>query len=144
MSSEPDWIRLKEEGLFETLGPIFHLPVTAEVGRFRFHSEPRHRNRSHFVHGGMLMAFADRALGETARQKEATRRYVTVQLDMHFIRPAPIGKVIEMECRLVRHARSILFLEGEITTGEVVVATARGVWKDVGVSRNLAAEPPPA
>ena len=66
MNERTDWIRMEEEGFFALLGPIYHLRTGARTARFRFLAEPKHANRSGFVHGGMLTAFADRALGNTA------------------------------------------------------------------------------
>lgn len=132
MNTELDWIRMDEEGLFSRLGPVFRLPLREGIGRFRFRAEPMHRNKRDYVHGGMLMAFADRGMGVTARQEDATLAVATVQLDMHFIRAARIGEWIGMQCRLLRHTRGLMFVDATIESGGQVAATARGVWKIVG------------
>ncbi len=75
------------------------------------------------------MTFADRALGMTARQNHADRAQCTVQLDMHFIRTAKIGQTVEMQCRVVRETRTLIFMDGELTCQGEILATARGVWK---------------
>ena len=124
-----EWIRMEDEGFIELVGPIYHLPFKDGVGRFRFVPEPKHRNGQELVNGGMLMTFADRSLGTTARQVDMRRRQATVQLDVHFIRFPRIGESIEMECRIVRETRSIVFLDGVMSVRGDVVATAKGVWK---------------
>lgn len=129
MDEAAEWMRMDDDGFIGLVGPVFHRPFTGPVGHFRFQADPKHRNRSGFVHGGMLMAFADRALGSTARQMDPARRLATVQLDVHFMSPGRIGDTVEMECRIVRTARSLVFLDGTITARETVLATARGVWK---------------
>jgi uncharacterized protein (TIGR00369 family) len=129
VATDDDWIRMDDEGFIGLVGPVFHRPFGDGVGRFRFEAAAKHRNRSGVVHGGMLMTFADRALGVTARQCDPGRRQATVQLDVHFIRGARIGRIIEMECRVIRETRSLVFVDGTIFDAEGVIATARGVWK---------------
>lgn len=65
----------------------------------------------------------------TARKGHLSRSQATVQLDMHFMRTAKIGDLVEMECRMVRETRSLIFLDGMILVDGEVIATARGVWK---------------
>jgi uncharacterized protein (TIGR00369 family) len=132
MTIEPEWIRMDEEGLFSRLGPVFHLPIHEGIGHFRFHAEPMHQNRRNQVHGGMLMAFADRGMGVTARRGDPALAVATVQLDMHFMRAARIGEWVGMQCRVLRQTRSLLFVDATLESGGQVVATARGVWKSQG------------
>jgi acyl-coenzyme A thioesterase PaaI-like protein len=75
------------------------------------------------------MTFADRALGYTARQGDMARRQATVQFDMHFVRPAKIGQTVEMECRVIRETRSLVFVGGELIANGDIVANAKGIWK---------------
>lgn len=72
---------------------------TQEQGRFRA--------------GGVLTTLADRALGMTACKGHLSRSQATVQLDMHFMRTAKIGNLVEMECRVLRETRSLIFPDGE-------------------------------
>jgi len=134
MNCDLDWIHMDEEGFFSRLGPIFHLPLQEGLGHFRFRADPMHRNRRNFVHGGMLMAFADRGMGVTARNGEPTLAVATVQLDMHFVRAARIGEWVTMECRVIRQARGLSFVDATLEAKGQVAATARGVWKIVGNS----------
>jgi acyl-coenzyme A thioesterase PaaI-like protein len=129
MDEKAEWIRMEDEGFIELVGPIHYLPFKDGVGRFRFVPEPRHRHGEIYVSAGMLMTFADRSLGTTARQANMRRRQATVQLDVHFIQLPRIGDPIEMECRIVRETRSLAFLAGVMSVRGDVVATAKGVWK---------------
>ena len=144
MSNEADWTAMDEDGYFGLIGPVMHLAVSDTIGRFRFVTGQKHRNRGNVVHGALLMALADRAMGATVRQSVAarhdvgapgqapTRGQATVQLDMHFIRSVQIGQTIELECRVIRHTRSLVFVDGTLFVGADVIATARGVWKLFG------------
>ena len=62
MDEPTDWIPLDYEGVFALIGPVYQLRASGPTARFRFLAEPKHANRSHFVDGGMLTAFADSAL----------------------------------------------------------------------------------
>ena len=53
-----------------------------------------------------------------------------------------IGGFVEAKCRVGRRTRSLIFMSGEITVGDRVVATANGVWK--GSHRTLMLSAPPA
>jgi acyl-coenzyme A thioesterase PaaI-like protein len=48
---------------------------------------------------------------------------------MHFLRPARIGETIEMECRVIRETRDLVFVEGSLTANTQTIATAKGIWK---------------
>ena len=83
------------------------------------------------MHGGMLMTFADRSLGFTARRGDISRKQATIQLDVHFLRAVHIGQAVDMECKVVRETRSLVFMDGSMSTSGEIVATARGIWKVV-------------
>jgi len=53
---------------------------------------------------------------------------------VHFIDAVQIGEFVEATCRVVRRTRALIFMSGELTVGERVVATANGVWKALGKS----------
>lgn len=131
MSGADDWIAMgDEDGFIALVGPLFHRPFDGgPVSWFRFLPDDRHRNRNDVVHGGMLLTFADRSLGWASRRGKMERRQATVQLDVHFIRPVMVGPPVDLEARLIRETRSLLFVEGTLTSGGEVVATAKGVWK---------------
>lgn len=126
---DENWISMGSEGFIGLVGPLEYQRCTGGSGRFRFRAEDKHRNRNEVVHGGMIMTFADRALGTTARQEDWSRRQATVQLDVHFVAPARIGTLIEAECRIVRATSSLTFVEGTITSEGMTVAKAQGIWK---------------
>lgn len=128
--SAPDWVEMHDDGFIGLVGPFWHRPFDGgSVSWFRFRAADKHRNRAGVVQGGMLMTFADRALGTAARRGDMQRRQATVQLDVHFVRPVRIGDEVEMEARIVHETRSLIFVNGSMTVGGQVVMTAQGVWK---------------
>jgi len=128
--AEDDWLDMEADGFIGLVGPIQHKPFRGDGrGHFRFFAADKHRNRNGVVQGGMLMTFADRGLGYTTRQNDMDRTQATVQLDMHFIRPAPLGSTVELVAHVVRETRSMVFVDGVLTVDGETVATARGMWK---------------
>lgn len=130
MTDDPDWVEMQDDGFIGLVGPFFHKPFDGgPVSWFRFRAEDKHRNRGGVVQGGMLMTFADRALGTGARRGDMKRRQATVQLDVHFVRPVQIGEDVQFEAQIIRETRSLIFVSGTMTVGGEVVMTAQGVWK---------------
>jgi len=126
---EPVW----SDNFIGTVGPIWRRPDSepAEHGRRRFGllAETRHLNINGVVHGGMMMSFADQALGLTARSVNVGHRQATAQLDTHFLSAVQEGEFVEADCRVSRATKSLLFMAGDFTVGDRPVASAHGVWK---------------
>ena len=101
--------------------------------------EERHGN-GHVgtVHGGVLMTFADIALGMGVVDAADTRDCVTLQLQMQFTATAPIGSFVTCKPELVRRTSQIVFMRGLLLAGERIVASADGMWKLVGAEKMAA------
>ena len=100
------------------------------VGPFYFKPDPDGRMRCAFrdrMHGGCLMTFADIALFQTAYQEMEGKSGVTIQLDSTFIDGAYVGELIEATGEVVRAGGSLIFVRGQITTGERTLMTYSGV-----------------
>src|ERR1051325_3015213 len=69
-----------------------------------------HCNRRGVVHGGMLMTFADQALGLAAWEANGGSPQATIQLDTHFIAAVSVGEFVEAQTRVTRKTRSLLFM----------------------------------
>jgi uncharacterized protein (TIGR00369 family) len=120
------WRPFEDEGFISFTGPIFH--HEEDTMRYCFIPDERHRNRNNAVHGGMLMTFADRAFGTVCHQA-AEGPVVTVQMDSYFTQIAELGRPIFISCRVIRKARSLIFIDGDCTQDDRIVATMRGVFK---------------
>src|SRR2546425_346128 len=81
------------------------------------------------VQGGVLMTFADRTCGITARYVSGKPTLATVQLDTHFVEAGKIGEVLISRPRVVRSTRSLIFITTEVTVDKRVLAMANGVFK---------------
>ena len=127
------WETYPAEGFVGLVGP-FWMKKDGGSYRYAFVAQPKHHNRRGVVQGGMIMTFADRSMGMTAWYANDKKPQATVHLDVHFVDAVQIGEFVEMKARVVRRTRSLIFMSGEITVGERVVATANGVWKALGKS----------
>jgi uncharacterized protein (TIGR00369 family) len=121
-------IRNDEPGFMVLIGTLWQRGEGQDL-TFGFLAEEKHLNRRGVVHGGMLMAFADQALGLTARELTGGVPQATIQLDTHFIAPAVAGEFISVKAEVVRRTRSVLFMRGTLGVGERSVASSQGIWK---------------
>ena len=125
------WEPYPDDGFIGLVGPFWRRPH-GEGYRYAFLAERKHHNRRGVVQGGMLMTFADRAMGMTCWYANGQVPQATVQLDMHFVDAVQIGEFVEAKCEVVRRTRSVIFMQGELVVGTRVVATAKGIWKTLG------------
>lgn len=123
------WTLLTGTHFNETAGPYWTRPHDEgrDVGLL---SEERHGN-GHVgtVHGGVLVTFADIALGMGVVDSAGTRNCVTLQLQLQFTAAARIGSFLECRPELVRRTSQIVFMRGLIVAGNRTVASADGMWK---------------
>jgi uncharacterized protein (TIGR00369 family) len=122
------WEKQDDDGFLGLVGPLWQRQ-DEDGWRLRLLAQPKHHNRRGVVHGGVLMTFADRAMGTVVRGMTAGNPQATVQLDMHFLDAAEVGDVIEATCRIEKATRTLVFVQGTLAVGTRVVATAKGIWK---------------
>lgn len=121
------WEPVDDPGFMGLVGPIFRRG-RGDYDEYGFVAEAKHANMIDVVHGGMLMAFADRAFGRTAWQA-AGRSVATIQFDMQFVSAAQIGEFVETQPEVVRRTSALVFMRGTLSAGTRIVAIAHGVWK---------------
>ena len=128
MQSDTEWVPVDNSGFSAVAGPFFRSAATEGPVRYSFVAAEHHLNNIGIVHGGMVMTFADFAMG-AAVADENGKMPTTIQLDVQFIGSARLGDRVEIACRTVSETRNMLFLDGIVSVGGVITATARGVWK---------------
>ena len=130
---------IHDVGFIDHVGPVYR----RADGAYGFRAAQKHANLIQVVHGGMLMSFADRALGEIAMAAADGANCVTIQMEMQFIDVARLGDWIEARPEVVRRTGSMVFLRtdlwatalsaeagtGSAKESERRVAAATGVWK---------------
>lgn len=118
-------------GFNRFIGPLFRLPETPgdEIRRFAFVVIDKHMNSGGTVHGGMLMAFVDIAMSQTARAITGAKSCSTVSLNCDFVGPGRLGDLIEARVKVTRRARTMVFMSAELAAGDRTLLVATGLWK---------------
>lgn len=116
---------------FEThTGPFWHRMEDDGSIRCAFRVENKHLNGSHNVHGGCFMTFADYCLFAIAGPL-LNGPGVTVGFSCEFLDAAREGELIEGTGEVTRAGGSLIFLRGQLTSGERTLFTFSGTIKRV-------------
>ena len=122
------WAMVETSGFLRLIGPLWQRLVNGEH-EYALITEDKHHNRRGLVQGGVLMTFADRTCGITARHVSGKPTLATVQLDTHFVEAGKIGEVLVSKPHVVRSTRSLIFITTEVTVDRRCIAMASGVFK---------------
>jgi len=122
-----------EAGFNAYVGPVWRAD---DGSHFRLTVRDIHMNGGGAVHGGMLMALADIAMGKTVQLALAAdrQRAMTVSLSCDFIGAVKLGETIVTHVSITRRTRSIVFVTAVLAVDERTVLTATGLWKVLGTS----------
>jgi acyl-coenzyme A thioesterase PaaI-like protein len=122
------WTLVDTSGFLHLVGPLWERLVDGEH-EYALVTEDKHHNRRGRVQGGLLMTFADRSCGMTARYVSGRPTLATVQMDVQFIDSGKIGETLISKPRVVRVTHSLIFMTTEVTANERCIVTASGVFK---------------
>jgi len=102
--------------------------ASAGTVRLGWRAGPEHLNLQGLVHGGVLATLADVAMGLSVRTSiEPGRRHVTIELGMHYLRPAGPGD-IEVVGRVIRVGSQIGYAEADVLQGKRLLARGSGTY----------------
>jgi acyl-coenzyme A thioesterase PaaI-like protein len=122
------WEIVDTSGFLHLVGPLWQRNIDGTY-EYALATEDKHHNRRGLVQGGVIMTFADRACGMTARFVSEQPQLATVQLDVHFVEAGKIGEILMTRPHVVRTTKSLIFITTEVTVEERVIAMASGVFK---------------
>ena len=122
------WSIVEATGFIQLIGPMWERAV-GDVLEFALITQDKHHNRRGMVQGGVMMTFADRTCGMTARHVTGKQFMATVQLDTHFVEAGKIGDILISRPRVVRSTRSLVFVSTEVTVDDRCIVMANGVFK---------------
>jgi acyl-coenzyme A thioesterase PaaI-like protein len=125
------WTMVETTGFLQLIGPLWQRVIDGER-EYALVAQDKHHNRRGLVEGGVLMTFADRTCGMTARFVSDQPKLATVQLDTHFVEAGKIGEILVSKPRVVRSTRSLIFVSTEVTVEKRCIAMANGVFKILG------------
>jgi uncharacterized protein (TIGR00369 family) len=113
------------------VGPVFERGVKG-ARCFAVIIDERHINMRGVIHGGMLMTFADAALGQAAWDATDHANCVTMTMQMQFLAPAKLGDLVEVTPVLTRRTRGLMFFRGDFTVRGEIIFSVASVWKILG------------
>jgi acyl-coenzyme A thioesterase PaaI-like protein len=122
------WTVVETTGFLHLIGPLWQRVVDGEH-EYALVAQDKHHNRRGLVQGGVLMTFADRTCGMTARYVSGRPTLATVQMDTQFVEAGKIGETLLSKPRVVRSTRSLIFMSTEVTVDKRCIAMANGVFK---------------
>ncbi len=110
------------------VGPVFERRENGQR-RFAFVVDDRHVNMRGVLHGGMLMTFADLALGAAVWDATGNAPCVTLNMQTQFLKSARAGNLVEVAPQMVRRTRSLVFMRGDFAVAGDIIMTANSIWK---------------
>ncbi|MGY8636462.1 PaaI family thioesterase [Bradyrhizobium sp. 14AA] len=91
-----------------------------------------HTNGRGLIHGGLITALADNAMGYSCAQATGwTTSFVTVSLSVDFVGSAEIGQWCSIESDVIKTGKTICFAQCLIKADDVVIARASGTFRVV-------------
>ena len=95
-----------------------------------FRAAGPHTNSRHFVHGGLITALADNAMGlSCALGLQDIAGLVTVSLAMDFVASARLGQWVEVRPAVTKRGGSLAFATVGVWADEEVCASGRAVFR---------------
>ena len=122
------WTVVETTGFLQLIGPLWQRVIDGRH-EYALEAQDKHHNRRGLVQGGVLMTFADRSCGMTARHVSGRPTLATVQMDTHFVEAGRIGEILVSKPRVVRTTSSLIFITTEVTVDQRCIAMASGVFK---------------
>ena len=109
--------------------PLFSRKADGVVA-IGFCAREPHANSRGFVHGGMISALADNAMGlSCAEALEGRPSLVTVSLALDFLGTARLGQWVEVRPRLARLGSTLCFAEALVTADGEPCAKAHATFR---------------
>lgn len=91
-----------------------------------------HTNARGLIHGGLITALADNAMGYSCAQATNwTTSFVTISLSIDFVGSAEIGQWLAVESDVIRTGSTICFAQCLVKADDVVIARASGTFRVV-------------
>lgn len=92
----------------------------------------QHTNARGLIHGGLIAALADNAMGYGCAQAMGwTSSLLTISLAVDFIGSAQIGQWLAVEGEAIRTGSTICFAQGLITADDAIIARANATFRVV-------------
>ena len=132
ISPPPGFVRhFRRSPLTDPWEPLYgrRTPDAVAIG---FLAAPAHTNSRGFVHGGMLSALADNAMGLSCSQAlDDGPSLLTVSLSIDFLGSARLGQWVEIRPAVNRAGSTLCFAEALVTADGAPCAKAHATFRVV-------------
>jgi acyl-coenzyme A thioesterase PaaI-like protein len=126
----------RRSGLTDPWEPIYARRSSRGVS-LGIRTSTAHANSRGFVHGGLITALADNAMGlSCGREVDDTSGLVTVSLSMDFLGSAKVGQWLEIRPEVIKTGKSLCFATALVLADDAVCARASAVFKVVSAQRS--------
>src|ERR1700722_18202881 len=89
-----------------------------------------HTNARGFVHGGLIAALTDKAMGHSCAHKmRGAHSLVTVGMSIDFIASAEIGQWLTVETDVIKTGSTLCFAQCIVKADDVAIARANGTFR---------------
>lgn len=102
---------------------------TDDGWRYGLLTSAEHANPQGFLHGGILMTFADHGLSMLAWEAAKRAPCTTIQLNTHFLAPVEPGDFVELQGDVTRATKGLVFVRGILSVGHRDVGAVDGIWR---------------
>lgn len=93
-----------------------------------------YRNGGPMAHGGFLMTLGDMATGHAVNQVKGTKRFtVHISFNMHFYSVVPVGAWVEVNARVTKEGRELVFANCDYVVAGKIVGHADAVMKSAEI-----------
>lgn len=117
------------------IGPVYSKKTDDGKLVFGVRVGPQHTNVKGLAHGGMLVTFADSALGISLTIANDEKPMVTVNLSTDFVESANPGDWVEAHVDIQRLGSRLAFANCYLMVGERRILRASGVFAGSGKGR---------
>ena len=91
-----------------------------------------HTNARGFVHGGLIAALADKAMGHSCGHKMGgSHSLVTVGMSIDFVSSAQIRQWLTVETEVIKTGTTLCFAQSLIKADDIVIARASATFRVV-------------
>ncbi|MBV8681887.1 MAG: PaaI family thioesterase [Caulobacteraceae bacterium] len=119
----------KKSGLTDPWEPLYSQRTETAV-HLGLRAGPAHANSRGFVHGGLIAALADNAMGLSCGVfLEGVTGLVTVGLSVDFIATARLGQWLEIRPVVLKAGRTLSFCAATIHADETLCARANATFR---------------
>ena len=125
------WVDAGPDPFENVAGPFYLKPAGDGTHKSAFISEAKHANMGGMLHGGLLMTFADFAIFAIARDYLSEEGAVTLSFNSDFVSAGPVGALIEATGEVVKTTGSMVFVRGQVFSGEQIIMPFSAIIKKI-------------